>query len=47
MNPVKRASVEDIRQYEWFKVNLPKYLFPDDTDLNSDHLNEEALHDVC
>jgi len=47
VNPVKRASVEDIRQYEWFKIDLPKYLFPDDTDLNSDHLNEEALHDVC
>lgn len=47
VNPVKRASIEEIRRYEWFQVDLPKYLFPDEADYNSDHLNEEALHDVC
>lgn len=47
VNPMKRATIAEIREYDWFKVNLPKYLFPEDNELNSDALNEEALGEVC
>ena len=46
VNPMKRATIAEIREYEWFKVNLPTYLFPEDNELNSDVLNEEALIEV-
>ena len=28
-DPMKRATVEDIRKHEWFTKDCPKYLFPD------------------
>ena len=43
---MKRATIAEIREYEWFKVNLPKYLFPEDNELSSDVLNEDALAEV-
>ncbi|CAK8695443.1 5'-AMP-activated protein kinase catalytic subunit alpha-2-like [Clavelina lepadiformis] len=47
VNPMKRATIMEIRQYDWFKENLPKYLFPDDGNMNNDSINEEALSEVC
>ena len=33
-DPMKRATIDDIRKHEWFQINLPNYLFPErDTDL--------------
>ena len=43
---MKRATINEIRQYDWFKVNLPGYLFPDDGNMSSDVINEEALAEV-
>ena len=43
---MKRATIAEIRQYDWFKINLPNYLFPDDGSTNSDNVNEEALAEV-
>ncbi|CAF4981589.1 unnamed protein product, partial [Rotaria sp. Silwood1] len=28
VDPVRRATIKEIREHEWFKVNLPDYLFP-------------------
>jgi len=43
---MKRATVNEIRQYDWFQINLPEYLFPDDGNMSSDVVNEEALAEV-
>ena len=35
-----------LREHEWFKVDLPAYLFPSlDHDGNS--LDEEAINEIC
>uniref|UniRef100_H2Z923 Acetyl-CoA carboxylase kinase n=1 Tax=Ciona savignyi TaxID=51511 RepID=H2Z923_CIOSA len=47
VNPMKRATIHEICQYEWFKVNLPKYLFPDEGNVNTNVINEDALVEVC
>ncbi len=45
-DPMKRASVDDIRKHEWFQKDLPAYLFPErDTDLAT--LDHEAIDEVC
>jgi len=45
-DPMKRATIDDIRKHEWFQVNLPNYLFPErDTDLAA--LEHEAIDEVC
>lgn len=46
VDPMKRATVEDIRGYPWFQQGLPGYLFPDDGG-SSDSIDEEALAEVC
>ena len=28
-DPMKRATVEDIRKHDWFTAGCPSYLFPD------------------
>ncbi|XP_078482143.1 5'-AMP-activated protein kinase catalytic subunit alpha-2-like [Ciona intestinalis] len=47
VNPMKRATIHEICQYDWFKVDLAKYLFPDDGNINTNIINEEALAEVC
>lgn len=32
VDPVKRASIADIRKHPWFNQDLPAYLFPPETD---------------
>merc|ERR1711962_1470888 len=45
-DPMKRASVEDIRKHEWFLKDLASYLFPD-RDIDVAILDHEALETVC
>eukprot|EP00112_Aurelia_sp_Birch-Aquarium-sp1_P020255 Seg518.8 transcript_id=Seg518.8/GoldUCD/mRNA.D3Y31 product="5'-AMP-activated protein kinase catalytic subunit alpha-2" protein_id=Seg518.8/GoldUCD/D3Y31 len=43
---MKRANMDFIKEHEWFKVDLPAYLFPSlDRDGNS--LDEEAINEIC
>lgn len=28
VDPMKRASMEDVKKHDWFQKNLPEYLFP-------------------
>ena len=35
------------REHEWFKVDLPEYLFPPDTDLDASIVDPDALREVC
>lgn len=36
-----------LRDDEWFKQDLPKYLFPEDAAYSSNMIDEEALKEVC
>ncbi|KAM4638708.1 5'-AMP-activated protein kinase catalytic subunit alpha-1 isoform 2-T2 [Amazona ochrocephala] len=35
------------REHEWFKLDLPKYLFPEDPSYSSTMIDDEALKEVC
>jgi len=45
-DPMRRASVADLRDHEWFKKDLPPYLFPE-SDLNMLIPDEEAIQETC
>ncbi|XP_070688709.1 5'-AMP-activated protein kinase catalytic subunit alpha-2 [Pempheris klunzingeri] len=47
VDPLKRATIKDIREHEWFKQDLPGYLFPEDPSYDSTVLDEEAVREVC
>ncbi|KAM6035232.1 5'-AMP-activated protein kinase catalytic subunit alpha-1 isoform 5-T5 [Theristicus caerulescens] len=47
VDPMKRATIRDIREHEWFKQDLPKYLFPEDPSYSSTVIDDEALKEVC
>ncbi|XP_044132638.1 5'-AMP-activated protein kinase catalytic subunit alpha-1 [Bufo gargarizans] len=47
VDPMKRATIKDIREHEWFKQDLPKYLFPEDPTYSTNMIDDEALKEVC
>ncbi|PAA64015.1 hypothetical protein BOX15_Mlig019461g2 [Macrostomum lignano] len=47
VDPMKRATVETIRTHAWFAVDLPEYLFPPDTEIESSVIDKEVLAEVC
>ncbi|XP_055488036.1 5'-AMP-activated protein kinase catalytic subunit alpha-1 [Leucoraja erinacea] len=47
VDPMKRTTIKDIREHEWFKQELPKYLFPEDPAYSSSMIDDEALREVC
>lgn len=45
-DPMKRATVDDIRKHEWFQKDLQPYLFPErEAELAT--LDHEAINEVC
>lgn len=40
-------SLCSVREHEWFKQDLPGYLFPEDPSYDSTVLDEEAVREVC
>lgn len=32
VDPIKRATIEDIRRHPWFVIDLPSHLFPQERD---------------
>ncbi|XP_042365012.1 5'-AMP-activated protein kinase catalytic subunit alpha-1 [Plectropomus leopardus] len=47
VDPMKRATIKEIREDEWFKEGLPKYLFPEDPSYSNNMIDDEALKEVC
>ncbi|CAB1318790.1 unnamed protein product [Coregonus sp. 'balchen'] len=47
VDPMKRATIKEIREDEWFKEELPKYLFPEDPSYSNNMIDDEALKEVC
>lgn len=46
VDPMKRITVDEIKQHEWFIIDLPSYLFPS-TDNQGNQLDEEAINEIC
>uniref|UniRef100_A0AAX7UHH3 5'-AMP-activated protein kinase catalytic subunit alpha-1 n=1 Tax=Astatotilapia calliptera TaxID=8154 RepID=A0AAX7UHH3_ASTCA len=46
VDPMKRATIKEIREDEWFKKDLPKYLFPEDPSYSNNMIDDEALKEV-
>ncbi|XP_019728593.1 5'-AMP-activated protein kinase catalytic subunit alpha-1 isoform X2 [Hippocampus comes] len=47
VDPMKRATIKEIREDDWFKQDLPKYLFPEDPSYSNSMIDDEALKEVC
>ncbi|XP_028902483.1 5'-AMP-activated protein kinase catalytic subunit alpha-2 isoform X1 [Ornithorhynchus anatinus] len=47
VDPLERSTIKDIREHEWFKQDLPSYLFPEDPAYDASVPDEEAIHEVC
>ncbi|XP_068238962.1 5'-AMP-activated protein kinase catalytic subunit alpha-2 isoform X2 [Palaemon carinicauda] len=47
VDPMKRATVDDIKKHEWFQKDLPAYLFPPPYDVDSSVIDQDAISEVC
>ena len=46
IDPMKRATAEDIHKHEWFQKDLPNYLFPE-RDVDVTMMDHETVGVVC
>lgn len=47
VDPLKRATVEEIKKHEWFQKDLPAYLFPSPVEQDSSVIDTHAVSEVC
>lgn len=47
VDQMKRATIKDIKEHEWFKVNLSDYLFPKPTTENLNIIDVDAVIEIC
>ncbi|CAF0959536.1 unnamed protein product [Brachionus calyciflorus] len=47
VDPLKRATVKEIKEHEWFKVNLQNYLFPEPSAENVNIYDIDAVIEIC
>ncbi|XP_013168003.1 PREDICTED: 5'-AMP-activated protein kinase catalytic subunit alpha-2 [Papilio xuthus] len=47
VDPMKRATIEDVKKYDWFQKDLPDYLFPSPVEQESGFVDVEAIAEVC
>eukprot|EP00918_Siedleckia_nematoides_P071616 GHVU01156429.1.p1 GENE.GHVU01156429.1~~GHVU01156429.1.p1 ORF type:complete len:373 (+),score=43.47 GHVU01156429.1:461-1579(+) len=47
VDPLKRSTIKVIRDHDWFKVDLPEYLFPPEGDVDASIVDMEAVREVC
>ncbi|KAI5712645.1 hypothetical protein M8J76_004432 [Diaphorina citri] len=47
VDPIKRATIEDIKNHEWFKFELPAYLFPPPYQKDTSVIDTDAVAEVC
>ncbi|CAK1590467.1 unnamed protein product [Parnassius mnemosyne] len=47
VDPMKRATIEDVKKHEWFQKDLPEYLFPSPVEQDSSVIDTEAITEVC
>lgn len=44
---MKYLNLHSVSEHEWFKQDLPGYLFPEDPSYDATVLDEEAIKEVC
>lgn len=47
IDPMKRASIEDIKKHEWFQKDCPAYLFPSPVEQDASVIDTDAVFEVC
>lgn len=47
VDPMKRATMEDIKNHDWFKKDLSAYLFPSPNDADASIIDTDAVQEVC
>lgn len=47
VDPLKRATVEEIKKHEWFQKELPAYLFPSPVECDTSVIDTFAVSEVC
>lgn len=47
VDPLKRATIEEIKKHDWFQKELPTYLFPSPVEQDSNVIDTQAVTDVC
>ncbi|ESO92604.1 hypothetical protein LOTGIDRAFT_233053 [Lottia gigantea] len=47
VDPLKRATISSILEHDWFKKDLPAYLFPSQNDQDASIVDVEVVRDVC
>ncbi|XP_055380353.1 5'-AMP-activated protein kinase catalytic subunit alpha-2 [Condylostylus longicornis] len=47
VDPLKRATIEEIKKHEWFQKDLPSYLFPSSIEQDSNVIDTYAVSEVC
>ncbi|ENN70683.1 5'-AMP-activated protein kinase catalytic subunit alpha-2 [Dendroctonus ponderosae] len=47
IDPMKRATIEDIKKHEWFQKDCPAYLFPSPVEQDSSVIDIDAVREVC
>jgi len=47
VDPLKRATIKEILENEWFKNCLPDYLFPNDKQENLSLIDVDAVFEIC
>nr|ABI13783.1 protein kinase AMPK alpha subunit 1 [Artemia franciscana] len=47
VDPMKRATLDDIKKHEWFQKDLPAYLFPSPVEQDTSVIDTVAVQEVC
>ncbi len=47
VDPMKRATIKDVCEHDWFKANLPDYLFPKETADVLSIIDVDAVLELC
>lgn len=47
VDPLKRATIEEIKKHDWFQRDLPNYLFPSTIENDSNIIDTLAVAEVC
>jgi 5'-AMP-activated protein kinase catalytic alpha subunit len=47
VDPMKRATMKDVTDHDWFKKDLPSYLFPPISEQEASIVDMEAVKELC
>jgi len=47
VQPLCRATIEDVKNHGWFQEGLPAYLFPEPSEQDSSIIDQDVVADIC